>query len=309
LYDVVTVGHLCIDSIYLPNHPQSFTVLGGSAAYVSFAASRLEAQTSIISKVGQDFPAAYKWWMQQEGVDLSGLTVEPKQSTTRFELRYDETLANRSLSSKCRMEPLKIDDVPSSLKARIIHVAPIANEVSYEVMLELRDHAELLSLDAQGLVRCFDENGIVSLCCLKDKRILKLTEVLKSTRAELQALTGLCDVDSAVKTLHGFGIGIIIVTLGVEGAIVSVDSAQHAVPAYEPVKLVDPTGAGDAFIGGFLAEYAQGEDCAWSSYVGSAAASTVIEGIGPTKFSDKTEIIRRAHILEEKGHGGKPCSD
>jgi sugar/nucleoside kinase (ribokinase family) len=247
--------------------------------------------------------------MQQEGVDLSGLTVEPKLPTTRFELRYDETLANRNLSSRCRMEALKLEDVPSSFKARIIHVAPIANEVPYEVTLKLREHAELLSLDAQGLVRCFDENGNVALCCCADKRILKLTDIFKSTGKELQALTGLCDVDSAVKALHGFGIGIVIVTFGVGGAIVSVDSAQHVVPAYEPVKLVDPTGAGDAFIGGFLAEYSRGEDCAWCSYVGSAAASTVIEGIGPTKLGDKTEIIRRAHILQEKGLSGKPCSD
>jgi sugar/nucleoside kinase (ribokinase family) len=300
LFDIVTVGHLCIDSIFLPKRRKAFTVLGGSAAYVSFAAKHLEAKASIVSLVGSDFPAAYKWWLQQEGVDLSGLTIESDKATTRFELRYDKTLSNRRLCSKCRTRPLKVEDLPPSLRTKIVHLAPVIGEVSYDVALELEDHAEALSLDGQGLVRGFDDDGNVSLHSMQDKRILELTDIFKSSAKELQALTGLSEVDSAVKAVHDFGVGIVIVTLGSDGALVSVEHAQHVVPAYEPVKLVDPTGAGDAFMGGFLAEYVKGEDCAWSSYVGSAAASTVVEGLGPTSFGDKTEIIRRACTLQEK---------
>jgi 2-dehydro-3-deoxygluconokinase len=97
------------------------------------------------------------------------------------------------------------------------------------------------------------------------------------------------------------GVRIVIVTLGAEGALVSVEDTIHRVPAYKPEKFVDPTGAGDAFIGAFLAEYARGENCAWCSHVGSAAASLVVEGIGPTSFGDKEEIYRRARTLAEKG--------
>lgn len=300
MFDIVSVGHFSIDSIFLPSRQTAFTVLGGSVAYVSFAARRLDARVSVISKVGADFPAAYKWWLQQEGVDLSGLTDVPNALTTRFELRYDNDLSNRSLCAKSRMPPIHVEDLPNPLKAKIIHLAPIAGEITYEVAEKLRSCTEVLSLDPQGLIRNFDENGNVTLEQPTDKRILGLIDVFKSTPKEIQTLTGLSDVDSAIKALHNHGVSIVIVTQGAEGAVVSVEDTIHRVPAYKPKKLVDPTGAGDAFIGAFLAEYARGEDCAWCSQVGSAAASLVVEGIGPTSFGEKEEIYRRAHALYEK---------
>ncbi len=300
MFDIVSVGHFSIDSIFLPSRQSAFIVLGGSVAYVSFAARRLDARVSVISKVGADFPAAYKWWLQQEGIDLSGLATVQDALTTRFELRYDNDLSNRSLCSKNRMPPIRVEDLPNPLKAKIIHLAPIAGEITYEVAEKLKSSTEILSLDPQGLVRDFDENGNVTLEQPTDRRILGLIDVFKSTPREIQTLTGLSDVDSAIEDVHNHGVNIVIVTLGAEGAVVSIEHTIHRVPAYKPEKLVDPTGAGDAFIGAFLAEYARGEDCAWCSHVGSAAASLVVEGIGPTSFGDKDEIYRRAHALYEK---------
>ncbi len=54
--DVAVIGHLCVDTIILPTRPKPFVVLGGPAAYTSFAAKRLDASASIISKVGGNFP-------------------------------------------------------------------------------------------------------------------------------------------------------------------------------------------------------------------------------------------------------------
>ncbi len=72
--DVAVVGHLCIDTIILPTRKAPFVVLGGAATYTSFAAKRLEATASVISKVGGNFPEAYLWWLKQEGIDISGVT-------------------------------------------------------------------------------------------------------------------------------------------------------------------------------------------------------------------------------------------
>ena len=64
--------------------------------------------------------------------------------------------------------------------------------------------------------------------------------------------------------------------------------------------LVDPTGAGDVFIGGFLTEYLRQKESIWCACVGSAAASVVVEGLGPTYFGTKDEIYPRAKVLYEK---------
>lgn len=300
MFEVVPVGHLSIDSIFLPEKNRPFTVLGGSAAYVSFAARRLDARVAVVSKVGGEFPAAYLWWLRQEGVDLSNVVKVENAQTTHFELRYINDLSSRALQLKSKAPPITAMDLPDSLKAKAIHIAPIAGEINYEITEKLRSCTDILSIDPQGLVRNFDENGNVGFGSLVDKRIFGLVDIYKSSLKEVQAVTSQSDVNSAIKAVHGHGVKIVIVTLGADGAMVSVEDTIHNVPAYKPEKVVDPTGAGDTFIGSFLAEYVRGEDCSWCSYVGSAAASLVVEGIGPTFFGDKEEIRRRARVLNEK---------
>jgi len=300
-FDIVSVGHLCIDSISFPNRQLPYIILGGSAAYVSLAARRLGASVYIISKVGGDFPEAYLWWLNQEGVNLAEVAKLKQEKTTRFELKYNSDLSNRVLRLTSKAPPITVEDLQKTIKAKVVHLAPIANEISYEVAEKLAKSAEVLSLDPQGLVRAFDENGFVANEPLKDKRILELIDVYKSSQDEIEAVTGVADLKAAIRTVHDFGVETVIVTLGAKGAVLSVEGTAYEIPAYTPNKLVDPTGAGDAFIGGFLAEYVRGKEILWCGCVGSAAASTVVEGVGPTFLGDRDEIYRRANLLYEKG--------
>jgi sugar/nucleoside kinase (ribokinase family) len=300
VFDIVPAGHFAVDSIFLPDRTTPFVVLGGSVTYVSLAARRLDARVSVISKVGSDFPEAYKWWLRQEGVDLSNLLRAEEAHTTRFELKYNCDFSDRALRSECRMSPITVEELTYPPRAKAVHIGPIAGEVAFDVVEKLKSCAEVTSLDPQGFVRRFDENGNVTLGPFADKRVLGLIDIFKSSLSELWAVTGLSELEPAVKAIHDRGVKIVIITLGAKGAMVSVEGAIHSVPAYEPEMLVDPTGAGDAFMGGFLAEYVRGEDCSWCSCVGAAVASLVVECIGPTYFGDREEIMRRARVLYEK---------
>jgi sugar/nucleoside kinase (ribokinase family) len=300
-FDIVSVGHFSIDSINLPNRRLPCVILGGSVTYVSLSAKRLGANVSIISKVGEDFPEAYLWWLSQEGIDISKVAKIRQEKTTRFELSYNSDMSNRTMRLASKAPPIEIEDLPSLLEAKAVHLAPIANEIPCEVAEKLAKSAEVISLDPQGLIRVFDENGLVANEQLKDKRMLGLIDVYKSSQDEIEAVTGVADLKSAIKAVHDFNVEIVIVTLGMKGAVLSIGGAMYEIPAYTPNKLVDPTGAGDAFIGGFLAEYVRGKEALWCACVGSALASTVVEGVGPTFFGDKDEIYRRAGVLYEKG--------
>ncbi len=300
MFDIVSVGNLSIDSIFLPTRGTPFVVLGGAVAYVSLASRRLGARAAIMSKAGNDFPEAYRWWLEQEGIDLSLVRKDNEHQTTRFDIEYSTDLSTRVLRLKNRALPIVKDEVSQSLKARAIHLAPIAGEISGDLVENLRTHTEILSIDTQGLVRSFEENGNVTYSAFFDKQMLESVDIYKSSLKEIEVVTGMPDAPSAIKAVRDLGVKIVIVTLGAKGAMISVENTVHEVPAYEPQKLVDPTGAGDAFIGGFLNEYAKGEDCSWCSYVGSAVASTVVEGIGPTHLGDRQEIYRRAEELYEK---------
>jgi cytidine kinase len=300
VFDIVPVGHFCIDSIFLPKRQTPFVVLGGSTTYVSFAARHLEARVGAISKVGGDFPEAYKWWLEQEGVDLRGLAKVESASTTRFELKYNDDLSERTLLLKSKAPSITVEDLPNSLKATAIHIAPVAGEITYEIVEKLKQCTDVLSLDPQGLVRGFDENGNVTDCSLVDKRILGLVDIYKSSLNEIKAATDLPDLESAIRGAHDCGVKIVLVTQGMKGAVLSVEGTRYDIPACPSAKLVDPTGAGDAFIGGFLAEYVNGENILRCACVGSATASFVVEGIGPTFFGDKEQIYQRARGLYEK---------
>ncbi len=295
MFDIVSVGHLSIDSIFLPDRSMPFVVLGGSVAYASFAVRRLNTNVSVVSTVGGDFPNAYLWWLEQEGINLSGVVKAESAQTTRFELKY-RSLSNRKLRLESKAPPITVDDLPKSLKAKTIHIAPIAGEITYEVVKKLRSCAQWLSLDPQGLVRNFDEKGNVTHGSLTDKRILEFIDIYKSSLNEIKATTGMSSLNSAINAVHDYGVETVIVTLGTKGAVLSVEGTVYKIPVCKSEKFVDPTGAGDVFIGGFLAEYIRGEPLLWCACVGSAAASLVVEAAGPTFFGDKSEIYRRAHV-------------
>lgn len=298
--DVAVIGHLSIDRILLPTRTAPFIVLGGAAAYTSFAARRLGATASVISKVGGNFPEAYLWWLQQEGIDLSAVVKQAEQPSTSFELSYSGDLSERTLSLKGKGAPIELTDLPAYIKAKAVHIAPIANEVPLEVIERLKQCSNVLSLDPQGMLRSFDEAGNVTENASIDKRVLSLVNIYKSSKAEISALTGKTDLKAAIEAVHDYGVGTVIVTNGAKGSVLSVEGAQFDIAACPSQVLVDPTGAGDVLIGGFLTEYLRQKESIWCACVGSAAASLVIEGIGPTYFGKKEEIYRRAKVLYEK---------
>jgi sugar/nucleoside kinase (ribokinase family) len=190
--------------------------------------------------------------------------------------------------------------VPADLQAKAIHIAPIVNEVSFEVVEHLKKCADVLSIDPQGLLRSFDEAGNMTENASVDAQIFSLINIYKSSQNEIYRLTGESELKPAIKAIHDVGVETVIVTMGTKGSLLSVEGAQYNIAACPSQVLVDPTGAGDVFIGGFLTEYLRQKESTWCACVGSAAASVVVEGLGPTYFGTKEEIYRRAKILYEK---------
>ena len=299
-FDLAVVGHFSIDSLKLPNRSKPYTVLGGAVAYVSLVTRRLGGTVAVISKVGKAFPQAYTQRLLEEGVDLSGVAKIDDEWTTSFGLTYNNDLSARTLKLRHQGSAITTADLPSALRAKAIHIAPIAAEIPFEVVEHLKNCASCLSIDPQGMTRRFDEEGNVACCAQMDKRILPLIDIYKSSFEEIRVLTGQSDLNKALKAIHDLGPQIVIATMGEKGAVLSNQETVYPVPACKSTRVVDPTGAGDVFIGGFLAEYINKKDLLWCACVGSAAASLVVEDVGTTFFGEKTEIYRRACVIYEK---------
>ncbi|MDH5449585.1 MAG: PfkB family carbohydrate kinase [Candidatus Bathyarchaeota archaeon] len=299
MFDLITVGHFAIDLILSQETPTATAVLGGPPTYVSLAARQLNSRVSVISKVGEDFPSKYLLWLKTEKVDLSGLKIVKGASTTSFFLKYENE--KRRLQLKSRAPSIFPEDIPISIRSEAIHVAPIANELSLDVIKKLRALTKILSLDPQGLLRRFDKFGNVELKKGGDSEVLERIDIYKSSLREIKILTGLVDLQSAMKEIHSIGPKIVLVTKGIMGATLFFEERFHDIPSCKPRITRDSTGAGDAFIGAFLAEYIKRKDPLWCACVGSAASSFVVEGIGPAVFGGKEETYRRANGIYEKG--------
>ena len=300
IFDIGVVGHFAIDYISLPSAIKPSKILGGAVAYVSLVTRILGGTVSVISKVGLDFPKNWFSKLQQKGIDLSCVTLAQGEQTTSYVLKYNEDLSCRALKLKNQGSQVTLSDLPASFNAKAIHIAPIAAEIPCEVIERLKTFTHCLSIDPQGMTRRFDENGNVTSSSKMDKKILSLINIYKSSLDEITILTGKTDVKQAIKVVHDLGPETVIVTLGGKGSILSAEGAQYAVPACKPKHVVDPTGAGDVFIGAFLTENTHKKDNLWCACVGSAAASLIVEGIGTSFFGNKEEIYRRANSIYEK---------
>ena len=300
--DLVTVGHLAVDTITTPTAAVPRQALGGSPTYVSVAAAKLGAKVSVISKVGGDFPDEYLEWLRANDVGVSGLSKVRDAVSTRFALSYDKSW-ERKLRLGGRAPPILVTDVPQGFRSRAVHVAPIAGEVSNDVVLRLHRVCKVLSLDPQGFVRSFDRKGNVSLKTWNAGDVLSKVDVFKSTVKEIEAVTGKSVVEDAVREVSGCGVRVVVVTSGLRGSMLFFDEGFYDIPACEPKAVVDPTGAGDVFVGGFLAEYLTCKDAVWCGCVGSAAASFVVEGFGPERFGERDEVYERARQIYGKVSG------
>lgn len=299
MFDLVTVGHFAIDLITSPKIASPQPTLGGPPTYTSIAAAKLGAKASVISKVGEDFQNRYLEWLKANGVDLSGLKQVKSAATTRFILTYRN--GQRKLQLKDRAPPISRLDVPDSLQAKALHIAPIANEIQNTVIVKLRGLTQILSLDPQGFVRAFDKKGNMRLKPWKATQALTQIDIYKSSSHEIRMVTRLKELPLAMREIRDYGAKIVMVTRGMKGTILLVCDEFYHIPACKPRVFRDPTGAGDAFIGSFLAEYLQGKEPLWCACVGSAASSFVVEGIGPAVFGEKEETYRRAKGIYEKG--------
>lgn len=294
MFDLVVVGHFTIDEVILGGERR--TQAGGAALYTSIAAAKMGLRVGVVSKVGYDYPKKYLDEIEAKGIDLSGVEVLHDTPTTRFILDYmgDE----RCLSLRGGCKPIGTPDL-YDLRARAAHIAPVLDEVPAEVISELSERCEILSLDPQGYVREISEGGTIEPKAWFDAEALSRLRVFKSSMRELRGIAGLGNPWDAMERVRECGPEVVIATGGRRGALMLVGEDRYRVPAFPMTTPIDPTGAGDAFMGGFLSQYLRERDALWSASVGAALASLMIETQGCRIEASEGEVLERAYWVQE----------
>ena len=280
------VGHIAIDRIR--TRSGEWQQLGGPPTYVSLITNLIGIPLIAATKVGGDFPSEYTSELAMRGLDIRGAVV-PSAETTRFVLDY--TSAERGLGYESLCAPIEPWDVEELPDASIL--APIVGEIPLKTLRALKSGT--LALDPQGFVRRLEPEGSISFRPWRDVELLSRLSLFKASERELHLVTGEGGW-TGLGHLVGLGVKVAIETRGGEGANIRYAGGRMIVPVYSG-ETVDTTGAGDAFIAGFFSAYASGEEVEWCAALGTAAASAVVETVGPRIKIEKAELLERAEIV------------
>ncbi|MFH1338314.1 MAG: PfkB family carbohydrate kinase [Candidatus Omnitrophota bacterium] len=238
---ILVVGSVALDTIKTPQ-ARVKEVLGGSATYFSVSASFFDA-VNLVAVVGKDFPAKYLRLLKKRGIDLAGLAIK-EGKTFRWEGEYGWDFSDpRTLSTCLNVFSEFNPRVPREYKrSKYLFLANIDPLLQEKVLNQL----------SPKLVACDTMNYWIKH---KRKELLKLlnrVDVFLLNESEARQLTCQNSIVKAARSLLKSGPKFVVVKKGEHGTLLFSDNYIFSIPAFLLEKIVDPTGAGDTFAGGFI---------------------------------------------------------
>lgn len=300
MYDVTALGELLIDFTEAGVSEAGQALFernpGGAPANVLVALERLGHSTAFLGKVGDDMHGAFlRSTLEHEGVDCSGLISDPEVFTTLafVALGTDGERAfsfARKPGADTRIAP---EDLARSVieSSRVLHVGSLSLT---DEPARSATHEALSCARAAGCILSYDPNYRANLWTSVDAAIEQMRSVvpqmdlMKLSDEECELLTGTADPEEAAERILASGPKVVAVTLGSAGAYVRCAEGGRAVAGF-PSEVVDTTGAGDSFWGGFLAAFIESgraldevslDDAVAFARFGNAVAALCVRGRG-----------------------------
>lgn len=287
VFDVVGFGALNLDELYTverllsDDEGQIITAgayPGGSAANTIYALAKLGLRAGFLGAVGDD--EAGKILLESfesVGVDTSRIVIKAKAKTGRA-LGFIDAQGNRTLYIEPGANSLLCQpdiDLAYASRARLVHLTSFVDRKQLALQREL-----VRSLPARCSVS-FAPGALLARRSLRVLRpIFKRTHVLFVNRRELELLTSTDDLASGTQRLLEAGPAIVVVTLGAEGSYVTDGTHAHRLEALCLNRIVDTTGAGDAFAAGFLYGLIQKKKLAECARLGVQMARCALTKVG-----------------------------
>lgn len=287
---IVVVGSVFFDTIETP-HGRAERVLGGAATHFALAASFF-APVQVVATVGDDFPDAELAVHRARGVDLAGLERRAGR-TGSWTGRYHEDMNRRDtlhldLGVFADFRP----ELPGTYRAaRHLFLANIDPVLQGRVLDQLGEPA-LVGADTMNH---WIENSRAEL-----EKLLRRVDVLLINDEEARQLSGEHNLVRAARSILARGPKSLLIKRGEYGVIHFSADSIFAVPAFPLEEVFDPTGAGDAFAGGFMGSLVRAGDTSEKSVrraivYGSVVASFIVEDFGMRRLQrlEPDEIERR----------------
>ncbi|KAG0497556.1 hypothetical protein HPP92_002247 [Vanilla planifolia] len=291
---VLVVGNYCHDVIYRDGIVVG-KGLGGAASFLSNLLDPLcSAPASYISKVGADF---------SDSVSNSPITSS-SCPTTLFHAYFPSAAADgyhgdRVLRRVRVCEPIFPSDLPSE-NFEFGLAAGVAGEILPETLAFMLDLCRFMFVDVQGLIRVFDPNdGAVGLVPLRSSAFFDLIPRIRFLKASADEAP-FVDIEEVRKLCC------VIVTEGKDGCKVYCGDDEIKVAPF-PALQIDPTGAGDSFLGGFVVGLSWGLTVPDAALLGNFFGALTVGQVGIPKFEKSLLKAVRQELERRRSYDAVPC--
>lgn len=276
---LLVVGSLGLDTVATP-FDKIENALGGSATYISLAASYFSGPIRLVGIVGDDFPKEYIEMLNNHNIDLEGLQIVEGGKTFRWSGKYHYDLNVRDtlfteLNVFEKFDPIIPENARKSKFICLGNIDPVLQSK----VLDQMENPQFVVCDTMN----YWIEG-------KKKELLELlprVNVLIINDSEARLLAHEPNLIKAARVIRAMGPQILIIKKGEHGALLFSEETIFSAPAYPMESIYDPTGAGDSFAGGFIGYLFKTRDLSSESLkraviYGSTMASFCVE-----KFSTK----------------------
>ena len=284
---ILIVGTVAFDAIETP-FGKTDKIIGGAATYISLSSSFFTKKLKLVSVVGEDFPETAIKMLEKHGVCTKGLQVKKGEKTFFWSGKYHNDMNTRD-TLDTQLNVLENFDpiIPEEYKkSEYLMLGNLMPSVQKRVLNQMKKRPKLVVLDTMNFwMDHFLED-------LKDS--LKEVDVLTINDEEARQLSGEYSLIKSSKKILEMGPKYLIIKKGEHGALLFNNKEVFFAPALPLEDVLDPTGAGDSFAGGFIGYLEKTDDISFENMkkavvYGSVMASFTVEEFGTKKLEELNE--------------------
>jgi ribokinase len=287
--DYVAYSGLIIDDIVLPDGRTFFNTLGGSGTHALVGMRIWSNRLGYFAAVGSDFSRDHREQLERLGIDLRGLIEREGYPTARawqlFEPQERRVEVFRTDIGDFYRHEARFEEMPPDYFEALgyqLHFGTLTQTA--ELVEKLRAANPTACLVWEPTPLQFTGTGD------EFRAVLSRVDLVSPDLDEARQMTGQSTAEGIAETLLGWGVPVVALRMGARGSLVATAEGEVFTVPPAPTTVVDTTGAGDAYCGGFLVALGSGVDAAEAGARAAVSASFALEQFGVPVFDDQTQI-------------------
>ncbi|WP_257670085.1 PfkB family carbohydrate kinase [Parapedobacter tibetensis] len=285
---LVIIGTIAYDAIETP-FGKTDKIVGGAATFAGLAAAYLYGQVKLIGVVGEDFGDDNLAILKSKGISLDGVQIKKGEKSFFWSGKYHNDMNSRDtliteLNVLADFDPI----IPDSYQdCQYLLLGNLTPQVQITTLDRLQRKPKLVVLDTMNFWMDTAWDDLM--------KVLRRVDVLTINDAEARQLSGEYSLVKAADKIMELGPKYLVIKKGEHGALLFGDGEVFVAPALPLADVYDPTGAGDAFAGGFIGYLAKVGTINFNNMknaviFGSALASFCVEKFGVERLRELDEV-------------------